>query len=359
MKQRPSKSSNNIIPNSTKHFPKDSPGDEAELHRWYSDVIREHHHTARQLDRYRKYNIYAEYYFLALNVFGVIAGTIGLLTPPSSPDAARLPFLALALLLLNGSMTGFILYAWSAKKRKAREVATEREKGNYWVPESEDIPEATALVQDIRKKYRIDLGDQVLQILISRSMASFPSIEAADGKIYLILPIGFFMVLQTNSEHAAALIAHELAHLKHGDLSVWTELSSETEIARFLEKLLPLYITIAIGIFLTSFTAKIAGNGALTGIYYCAFVYYSRSRRKKVVSARQGMETLADFLAAHHTSPQTVIEVLQTYGRESDTGGRYHPKLADRIAALESMRLLPGMDQSAGPSAEPAVREGK
>ena len=193
--------------------------------------------------------------------------------------------------------------------------------GPAYSPEETQLVEKTvSLVTKVSKKVQI----KVSKIFIYRK--SVPNAFSLD-----LLPIPFlrrpYIVLNTNvleilsEQEIEAVVAHELAHVKHGDSLIRLVLS----IPRLYLNLayLFIYLQILTGIQIVIFENFNLYSAIERGIFlllvYLLIEFITKLTLRFLYSANRRAEFLADYFAAQNTEPDILINSLIHLGQRSET----------------------------------------
>lgn len=319
--------------------------DETAFYEWYTRTYEFHQHEARS------------YKFWASGNWGhLIYASIALLTTLSLwllgswfDKGGVLVAGIMALLYFFVSLWTVIMVR-QKRKEKASQLTRNVENGLWWTVSGKRMESLSNMVQEVLTKMNMGKSDLDIEILICNVPSSFPSIESYNKRHYLILPVGFLILLKKDREYAISLVGHELAHIKIGDVDLWQEVS----IAWFEGRpiLVPsLLIQVCLGIILMTALGTAAAEveavqikavlrGLLQGVmvnFVSVFmtVHYYRKTKK----ARQRSEILADLMSAKFFGASNLLGVLEKYGKYSDEKGPHLP-LPQRRRLLHELQAI-------------------
>jgi hypothetical protein len=187
--------------------------------------------------------------------------------------------------------------------------------------------------------------------LATRNYDVGPSVIEHEDVTFLVIPLGFFKLLEVDREAARAILAHELAHVCQGDTNLW--LLSESYLTAIRKFLMPLAI-------LTSFISLALCFGALSSISYYADSYEVAAIRRaslagiiqsfgqpvlllaftySVRKLRRRSEELADMAGVVFAGPSPLLRALAPYytrgilSQESSIFSS-HPNMRERTGRI-------------------------
>lgn len=283
-------------------------------------------------------------------------------------DSFALGFAAIA-----GSLLIFILINWPAFHVFIR--IRKQYRGARDLSGLEKLPEAAsnlvrqrieALAGRMEQSYQEQLRDSQMLFYVERkNHKATPSMLVIERKLNLILPLGFFKILQADPEAADAMLAHEMAHYLHRDSGLLLAVRC------YLKAATVIFYYIAVGFVLNlifslpalgklnrqSFAYDLSLNDSHTSeisrywdevelekvnsqrtrlifgmvfhfslFYYYALVFFFLRRRV------QRSEELADLFASIVTHPQAVRRFLNEYMSDDNYGwSSLHPPVARRV----------------------------
>ena len=203
---------------------------------------------------------------------------------------------------------------------------------------------------------RMKLPNKKVKILVKvKRFSSSPTTVEANGKINLILPLGFFKLLKSDPECAEAMIAHELAHSKQKDSGLLVQMGFYLKFVKYI--LIFDFLKTVFNLYLANYFLQdhvqvlldkkkvdmnwlaldLASQMALTIfeiIISLLFFFFLRRRFWRA-------EELADFAAAIYSTPKGVNDYLMNYSEVKEHRHIYslHPSIKRRLKKLESYKM--------------------
>ncbi len=236
---------------------------------------------------------------------------------------------------------------WRKYKRKYREA------GN--LSKLDKLPEKFAdiinqrikfLSQRMSPKHQKLLNETSIEFLYEkRNFTALPSMIYTSGVIKLIIPLGYFKALKTDTEAADSILAHELAHFFHHDSNLSLKIRCYYQLSEFWNS-----NSVTILIIVGSLHWTLLFNGTyfsgfeftLFFIMLLAFLQDFIIRKKFHDSHlnyihKRVLETekLADLYAMTLTSPSALKRFLKSNLSYDSVWYSLHPSLSERLYEID------------------------
>lgn len=155
------------------------------------------------------------------------------------------------------------------------------------------------------------------------------------GKFCVVFGAGFFPVLQEHPGVARAMVCHELAHIRNGDVSSFQKLKIQSRGA-LLFYVPPMLLLPVVSWWTMDFSAGTFGAVIITGVQLVLlFMVVVRLLFCRLLIRKA--ETNADILATMCIGAQPVFAALQNLQENSDRRFGFHPSIAHRLYQLEGI----------------------
>ena len=228
---------------------------------------------------------------------------------------------------------------------QARELlaVTEKDAPATWQLIREVAEKVSAVLQPI---YKAELPCERMRVLLVRKSSYAPGVLQDDEGVALLLPRRFLTLVKQESTLAAAIIAHEIAHVFHGDSNLWY--SSVLMQRAHLHRTVPAIALLGVAwvLALGSGMAPRGVNAVMLLLVTIGAPILVWRIREKMRRARQSSEILADLVAALSMGAAATTEAVQRFSGHSES----HTETASRLFALQA---LPGVLRSSSSESGP------
>jgi hypothetical protein len=219
--------------------------------------------------------------------------------------------------LVSGSwhvLVALLLVGYSTYRFVAIRIALRRvtRSGEFISVEASDLPNLNFLLNDLLS--RMEIPEHRVALFWIDSSRLSPSIVKQRRKICLFIPSGFLVLLDSNTQAARAVLAHELGHIIVGDTQLWPfSVSTQTVLKKFSWGVV-LPVMLASTAFPMLWDNRI-GLIVLTWIVGLSFIAY-RCSVAFVLWARCRSEQVADAIAVHFVGKIPFAEAVQSVTAE-------------------------------------------
>lgn len=189
----------------------------------------------------------------------------------------------------------------------------------------------TEIISQLSRRMEIR-SDAVQLDLAPRDWSANAYVYSHLGASHLVVPLGFFKLLESQPGQAKAILAHELAHIAQGDEQLWSLARLYWHISGYLipVRLVGLFATLAqVGEaeWLQGFVPSIGG--------FALLVIFRNNIKKYVATSEEIADRGAVICGLAHELRLALTNLDRSHG-EQEQG--FHPRVGQRVRAISELQ---------------------